>query len=110
MNIIKTNMEEEKIIKNIIINIKSSIHNIKYLQKYLFEYIFIKLKLPINSINHRLFEYLQKVDATYLIEDLNNYLITLPKLTLNRINKFLIYIIANRNNPNISLMVHHYNY
>ena len=103
-------MSNEDIIKNIIKNIKLSIHNIKSLHRFLFEYLFKKLKLPLNSMNYKLSKSLEKGDATYLIEDLNNYLITLPTLILNRIYNFLEYIINNRKNPNLYVMVYYYKY
>ena len=108
MNKVKKDMNNEEIIKQIIINVKLSIHNIKLLHRFLEEYIFKKLKLPINLINYRLSKSLAKGDATHLIEDLNMYLITLPILILNRIHNFLTYIITNRTNPNLCIMVYYY--
>ena len=90
-------------------SLQNLMHDIPNLNLIMFQYIFIKMRIPVNLLTRRLYSNMRYGIGEYFLEDIRGLMETLSIHQITRMHDFIHYISANRNNRNLHHMINAYN-
>ena len=84
-------------------------HDISNLNLIMYQFLFVKMGIPINLFTRRLFNNMRYGLGEYFLDDMRTLLDRSSRVQVVRINDFIHYITTNRSNPNFHHMIAAYN-